>query len=257
MCCCDVESCCCCIDLRGGVKALGVIGIILSIIGVAIGIVNLENQRNTINDCISKVSANFSSKKVTHFIKDFDRSFKVPEVQDGVDPAKDMILCGDKTISREQIEDYQKYYQEHYIGLIAAVISPNAISIVLNILLVVGVVKENRWFFLPWLIGNMIGIVLIGVGVIALIVILGIFLTAADTTNQEGSLGLALGLTGLVFFFGISIYFWTVVLSLFRQMAMDFGGRTVPIITHTNTMYPGSSSSRDQVPIDDPSDSYI
>lgn len=166
-----------------------------------------------------------------------------------------MILCGDRTMSRDQVLEFQKYYQDNYIGLLAAVIAPNVINIVLNILLVVGVVKENRWLFIPWLIGNMIGIVLIGVGAIAFMVLLGLVLT---TGTREVGIGLPLGLTGMVFLFGISIYFWTVVLSLFRQMAMLVGGRIIPIITHNTSMYPSSNSmTRDQVPIDDPSDTYI
>ena len=31
--CCEVDTCCCCIDLRSGVKALGGIGVIACIIG--------------------------------------------------------------------------------------------------------------------------------------------------------------------------------------------------------------------------------
>ena len=55
--CCKVDTCCFCIDLRGGVKALGVILALLSLLSLTFSVAQLENQRQDYLACAEKAAA--------------------------------------------------------------------------------------------------------------------------------------------------------------------------------------------------------
>ena len=52
--CCKLDTCCFCIDLKGGVKALGLILALLSLLTLIFSVVQLENQRQDWLACAAK-----------------------------------------------------------------------------------------------------------------------------------------------------------------------------------------------------------
>ena len=83
--CCDVDTCCCCIDHRSGVKALGAISAIICIIGLIAGIVMMENERKIINECAENTAF----------------------TQHHNDSRLDVVVCGDKKeFSRQDIQGF-------------------------------------------------------------------------------------------------------------------------------------------------------
>lgn len=55
--CCKLDTCCFCVDLRGGVKALGVILALLSLLSLIVTVVQVENQRQDYLACAEKAKA--------------------------------------------------------------------------------------------------------------------------------------------------------------------------------------------------------
>jgi len=202
--CCDVDTCCCCIDLRSGVKALGGIGVIVCIIGLISGIVMMENQRKMINDC----PLNVPNDGVVATPDDFNGLMQVCADQ------KDFCTCSPFDVQARK-DWFDKYY---YVAVMLPHVSFNLLAIAVNALLVLSVVKCSRCMMLPWLIANMIWIVLIGIGLLVMVIGLG-FIQFAKT-ETKASIAYGLGLVGLILMFAIEIYAWVVVVSLFRKMAM-------------------------------------
>ena len=86
---------------------------------------------------------------------------------------------------------YDKYY---YVAVMLPNVAFNLLGFAVNALLVFSVVKSSRCMMLPWLIINMIWIVLIGIGLLAMLVGLGF--VKFQETETEDSLAYGLGLVG-------------------------------------------------------------
>ena len=62
--CCKLDTCCFCIDLRGGVKALGVILALLSLLSLIFTVVQVENQRQDYLACAEKAALSSAGNEI-------------------------------------------------------------------------------------------------------------------------------------------------------------------------------------------------
>lgn len=140
--CCNVETCCCCVDHKGGVKAIGLIFSLLILISLIASIVMLENRKAAINECADQAKASNGG-----------------------------VFCFDGTAIVEQSEAIavQAWWADYYGYIMAANVVIQVIALLPNLGLVMAVVNGNRCLMLPWLILYMIYIVLWGIGLIPLI----------------------------------------------------------------------------------------
>ena len=64
------------------------------------------------------------------------------------------------------------WWNDYYGPILAAIIIFHLIAIAVDIMLVIGVIRESRYLMLPWLILSMIGIIFMGLGLLASLILL-------------------------------------------------------------------------------------
>ena len=65
------------------------------------------------------------------------------------------------------------WWNDYYGPILAAIIIIfHLIAIAVDIMLVIGVIRESRYLMLPWLILSMIGIIFMGLGLLAGLILL-------------------------------------------------------------------------------------
>ena len=64
------------------------------------------------------------------------------------------------------------WWNDYYGPILAAIIIFHLIAIAVDTMLVIGVIRESRYLMLPWLILSMIGIIFMGLGLLASLILL-------------------------------------------------------------------------------------
>ena len=64
------------------------------------------------------------------------------------------------------------WWNDYYGPILAAIIIFHLIAIAVDTMLVIGVIRESRCLMLPWLILSMIGIIFMGLGLLASLILL-------------------------------------------------------------------------------------
>lgn len=137
---------------------MAVISAILSLIVLIASVVQLENQRKTVADCVDYAAEEASSEGSQY----------------------DKINCGGWEMLRNNTVALNDWYKDYYGVSLAGAIVPSLFWIVFNLILLAGVVTDNRCLLLPWLIFKMIEIVFLGIGTFALLILLGFVLFATS-----------------------------------------------------------------------------
>lgn len=171
-----LNKCCCC-ELRVGALILGWLGTIGAFLSLASNISNLTK----INEITQQI---------------IDMQTQKHDQEPLSDDAKNAIENG-----------VRGFFIAHTALLL--------LSILVSILLIVGVMKRNKNFLLPWLIYNMLSIIVTGLVVLVVCVFLAVLAPAKVAVIVLFILGGAIAL---------SLYFWLCVYSFYQEIKEDETG---------------------------------